>query len=149
MSFIKRLYKSFMHGPIYVILFGLVFYGVGAGLTYRQHTMERQGIQVQGEVVSLVQNCDDDGCAYAPLVRFKTQEGQSVSYESSFSSSPPAYELGESVQVFYSPENPEKAVIEGEGRVLRLIFTIIGGLIIIFGMSLFGSNIKNSYVESV
>lgn len=149
MSLIKRIYKAFVGGPLYVILFGLVFYGVGAGLTYRQRTMERQGLQVTGEVVSLVQNCDDDGCAYAPVVRFETQDGRSVSYESSFSSSPPAYDVGESVQVFYSPENPEKVVIEGEGRVLRLIFTIIGGLIIIFGFSLFGSNIKNSYVESV
>ncbi len=147
MSFIKRIYKSFMHGPIYVILFGLVFYGIGFGLSYRQRSMERQGIEAPGEVVSFVQNCDDDGCTYAPVVRFKTQEGQSVSYESSFSSSPPAYDVGESVQVFYSPENPEKAVIKGEGRVLRLIFTIVGGLIVLFGFSIFGSNIKNSYLE--
>jgi hypothetical protein len=82
------------------------------------------------------------------VVRFKTQDGQSVSYESTFSSSPPAYDKGEIVQVFYSPENPEKAVIKGEGRVLRLIFTIVGGLIIIFGFSFFGSNIKNSYLET-
>lgn len=138
-----------MGGPIYVILFGLVFYGIGFGLSYRQRSMERQGIEAQGEVVSFVQSCDDDGCTYAPVVRFQNQDGRSVSYESSYSSSPPAYDVGESVQVFYSPENPEKAVIKGEGRVLRLIFTIIGGLIIIFGFSLFGSNIKNSYVESV
>ena len=138
MGFIKRIYKSFMQGPIYVILFGLVFYGIGFGLSYRQRTMERQGLQVAGEVVSLVQNCDDDGCSYAPVVRFQTQDGRSISYESSYSSSPPAYDVGESVQVFYLPENPEKAVIKGEGRVLRLIFTIVGGLIIVFGFSFFG-----------
>ena len=110
--------------------------------------MERQGTEATGEVVSLVQNCDDDGCTYAPVVHFKTQDGQSISYESSFSSSPPAYEVGESVQVFYSLENPEKVVIKGEGRVFRLIFTIVGGLVIVFGLSIFGSNIKNIYLES-
>ena len=146
MSFIERIYKSFMDGLIYVILFGLVFYGIGAGLTYRQQSMERQGIEVQGEVVSFVQSCDDDGCTYAPVVRFQTKNGQSVSYESTYSSSPPAYDVGESVQVFYSPENPEKAAIKGEGRVLRIIFTIVGGLIIVFGLSVFGTNVRNSYL---
>ena len=136
-----------MHGPIYVILFGLIFYGVGAGLTYRQSTMEHQGFEVPGEVVSFVQRCDDDGCTYAPVVRFQTKDGRSVSYESDFSSSPPAYDLGESVQIFYSLENPENAVIKGEGQVLRLVFTIIGGIIIVFGLSFYGANIKNSYFE--
>ena len=136
-----------MHGPIYIILFGLVFYGIGAGLAYRQRSMERQGVQVPGEVVSFVQSCDDDGCTYSPVVRFKTRDGQSVSYESTYSSSPPAYDLGESVQVFYSPENPEKAIIKGEGSVFRIIFMIVGGVIIVFGLSIFGSNIKNSYLE--
>ena len=146
MSFIERIYKSFMDGLIYVILFGLVFYGIGAGLTYRQQSMERQGIEVQGEVVSFVQSCDDDGCTYTPVVRFQTKNGQSVSYESTYSSSPPAYDVGESVQVFYSPENSEKAAIKGEGRVLRIIFTIVGGLIIVFGLSVFGTNVRNSYL---
>jgi hypothetical protein len=57
--------------------------------------------------------------------------------------------VGESVQVFYSPENPEKATIKGEGRVFRIIFMTVGGVIIIFGLFMFGSNIKNSYLESV
>jgi len=148
MSFIKRIYKSLMQGPIFIILFGLVFYSIGFGLRHKQRSLERQGIQAQGEVVSFVQSCDDDGCTYAPVVRFKTQDGRSISYESDFSSSPPAYDLGESVQVFYSPDNPEKAAIKGEGRVLRVIFMIVGGVIIVFGLSVFGSNIKNSYLES-
>ena len=147
MSLIKRIYTSFMHGPIYIILFGLVFYGIGFGLGYQQRSLIRQGVEAPGEVVSFVQSCDDDGCTYAPVVRFQTQDGRNVSYESSFSSSPPAYDVGEIVQVFYSPENPEKAAIKGEGRVLRVIFMIVGGLIIIFGLSSFGSNIKNSYLE--
>jgi hypothetical protein len=145
MSFIKRIYKAFMHGPIYIILFGMVFYGIGAGLTYRQRSIERQGIEVPGEVVSFVQSCDNDGCTYAPVVRFQTQDGRSVSYESTFSSSPPAYDKGEIVQIFYSPENPEKAVIKGEGRVLRLIFTIVGSVIIIFGLGTFGTNVRDSF----
>jgi len=146
MSLIKRIYKSLMRGPIYILLFGLIFYGIGFGLGYKQYSLERQGLQVQGEVVSFVQKCNDDGCSYAPIVRFQTQDGRSVSYESYFSSSPPAYDVGESVQVFYSPENPEKAAIKGEGQVFRIVFMLVGGVIIIFGLGMFGSNVKNSYL---
>lgn len=147
MSFIKRIYKAFMHGPIYIILFGLIFYGTAAGLSYKQRSLEKEGIQAQGKVVSLVQNCDDDGCTYAPVTRFTTENGQSISFQSSYYSSPPAYDVGESVVVVYSPENPEKAVIKGEGWVLRIIFMILGGVVIAFGFGFFGTNIKNSYLE--
>ena len=96
-------------------------------------------------MVSLAQSCDDDGCTYSPVVRFKTQNGQSVSFESTYSSSPPAYNVGESVEVIYSPGDPEKAVIRGEGQVFRIIFMTVGGIVIIFGLGIFGSNVRDSF----
>ena len=147
MNFLKRIYKSFMHGPIYVIFFGLIFFGIGAGLTYRQRVLENQGGEAQGEVTNLVTSCDDDGCTYKPVVHFITESGKNVSFTSTYSSSPPAYDVGESVQVIYSPENPEKAVIKGEGLWFRIIFMIVGGVIISLGLGLFGSNVKDSYLQ--
>ena len=145
MSLIKKIFKAFMTGPVYLILFGLVFFGIGSGLTYQQRTFERQGAQAQGEVVGLAQSCDDDGCTYSPVVRFKTQNGKTVSFESTYSSSLPAYEVGESVDVIYTPGNPEKAVIRGEGQVFRIIFMTIGGIVITLGLGMFGSNVKSSF----
>jgi len=131
-------------GPIYIILFGLVFFGIGAGLTYKQRTFERQGAQAQGEVTGLQTNCDNDGCTYTPVVRFTTHAGESISFASSYSSNPPAYDIGESVIVIYSLEDPDKAVIKGQGQLFRIIFMIVGGAVIIFGLAIFSSNIKNS-----
>ena len=145
MSFIQKVYKSFIAGPVYLVVFGLIFFGIGSGLTYQQRTFERQGIQTQGEVTSLAQSCDEDGCTYSPEVRFKTQSGETVSFESSYSSSPPAYNVRESVEVIYSPENPEKAVIRGEGQVFRIIFMSVGGIVIIIGLGIFSSNLKDSF----
>ena len=145
MSFIQKVYKSFIGGPVYLVVFGLIFFGIGSGLTYQQRAFERQGIQTQGEVTSLAQSCDEDGCTYSPVVRFKTQSGETVSFESSYSSSPPAYNVGESVEVIYSPENPEKAVIRGEGQVFRIIFMSVGGIVIIIGLGIFSSNLKDSF----
>ena len=147
MKFIKLLIKSFFSGPVFVILFGLVFFGVGAGLTYRQNLLESQDLQTQGEVVNLAENCDDDGCTYSPVVRFQTEDGQNTSFQSSYSSSPPAYDIGEKVTVIYSPDNPKKAVIKGEGQLFRIIFMIVGGVVVIFGLVAFSKNIGKNYFE--
>jgi len=145
MNYFKKLFKALMGGPIYLILFGLIFFGIGAGLTYRQRALEGQEGQIQGEVINLTQSCDEDGCSYKPVVRFETENGQTVSFEGTYSSSPPAYDIGESVTVIYSLSNPEKAVIKGEGQLFRVIFMIVGGLIIAIGLLIFGSNVKNSF----
>jgi hypothetical protein len=136
-----------MHGPIYVFIFGMIFFGIGGGLTYRQIAFKQQAIPVQGEVTGhTMGNCDDDGCSYKSVVSFESLDGKSESYTTTFSSNPPAYDVGETVTVFYSPENPEKAVIDGEGKVFRIIFMSIGGVIILSGIGFFATNIKNSFL---
>ena len=134
-----------MGGPIYVILFGMIFFGIGGVMTYRQYTIQKQGVEAQGEVTGYtMSNCDDDGCSYKSDVRFETKQGQPKSYTTTFSSSPPAYDVGEKVTVYYLPENPEKAFIKGEGIVFRIVFMSIGGVIILSGLGFFGSNIADS-----
>ena len=111
MSIFKRAYKSFMQGPIFVILFGLAFFGIGAGLSYKQFNLQLNGEQAQGQVVGLSEQCDDEGCAYAPVVSFQTRDGSTVYYRSNYHSSPPAYDVGEQVNVIYDPANPNTAQI--------------------------------------
>jgi len=132
-----------MQGPVLIILFGLVFFGIGAGLSYKHFNLQLNGEQTQGQVIGLSEQCDDDGCAYAPVVSFETRDGSTIYYRSSYASSPPAYDVGESVTVFFDPENPEKAAVKGEGSVFRVIFITIGGVIIIFGLYTFGKNLIN------
>jgi hypothetical protein len=133
-----------MQGPVYVIIFGLIFFGIGAGLSYKQYMLERDGASVQGEVVSLTTDCDEDGCSYSPVVRFNMQNGKSITFESTYSSSPPAYDVGEEVTVIYSPEAPEKAQIKGGGKVFRIVFTAVGGVIITFGLVFFFRNVRDN-----
>lgn len=140
MTILQRVFKSFTNGPVYLILFGLVFFGIGAGLTYHQLQLGHQGVEVSGQVVSLSTNCDSDGCSYSPIVRFTTRNGQTITFESKFSSSPPSYDVGEVVTVIYATENSENAIIKGEGQVLRIVFMSVGGTIMAVGFYLFGSN---------
>ena len=59
---------------------------------------------------------------------------------------PPAYKIGENVSIFYKSENPEKAIIDGEGGILRIVFMGVGGVILLAGIALFGYNLYNSYL---
>lgn len=146
MNNIRKIFKAFVHGPIYVILFGMIFFGIGGVMTYRQFTIQRQGLEAQGEVTGYTMgSCDDDGCTYKSNVRFETQNGQSVSFLTTFSSSPPAFDVGEKVTVYYLPDNLEKAFVKGEGKVFRIVFISIGGVIIAAGVFFFGKNIANSF----
>jgi hypothetical protein len=146
MNILKRAYQSLMRGPIFVIIFGLLFFGIGGGLMVTQYVFKQNAAQTQGVVTGHAMVCDDDGCTYKSVVSFSTSDGEPVSYTSSYSSSPPAHDVGEAVTIFYAPDDPLKANIKGEGIVLRVVFMVIGGVIFIFGLAFFASNIKNSYL---
>lgn len=123
--------------PSLLILGGFVFTAIGGFLTYQQRSMEQQGIAVPGQVIDLQENYDSDGSTYTPVVQFKTKSGQTVEFTSTYSSNPPAYQVGQNVTVVYLPDQPEQAVIQGEGQLLRIIFMISGGVTALVGASLF------------
>lgn len=149
MNLFTRIKQSLLGGPIILFFIGLIFFGVGGGMTYYQIVFRQDALQAPGEVISLSENCDDEGCAYSPVVRFTTREGETIYYDSTFSSNPPEYQIGEKVVIFYKSENPEKAIIAGEGGVLRFIFMGVGGLIILAGLIFFSFNLRNSLQHSV
>ena len=145
MKLLQRVKQSLIGAPLILFIVGLPFFGVGAGLTYQQVLFRQGALEVPGEVIGFSENCDD-GCSYSPVVRFMTLEGESVTYYSSYSSSPPEYKVGEVVNILYKSENPGKALIVGEGSLLRFIFMGIGGAVILAGLAVFGANLKNSYL---
>lgn len=147
MKTIKRIFQSFLRGPIYILFLGLIFFAIGGGLMIQQVSFKQHAAQAQGVVTELSMNCDDEGCSYSPIVRFFTRDGNAHFYTSSYASNPPAYDTGESVTILYSPENPRKAMILGEGRGLQVVFMGIGGVVILFGFIFFSSNLKNSFLS--
>ena len=149
MDLLKRLTKTFLQGPVYIVLLGLIFFGVGGGLTLQQRIFERQGAQAQGEVISLISRCSDDWCSYSPVVRFETQAGDTVTFTTIQSSSPPAYDVGERVTVIYPPEDPENAIIKYQGGAFRIVFMAVGGVVILIGMLAYYYFIRASYIRDI
>ena len=144
----QRLFSKQLLGPLIFLLFGLLFFAVGSGMTMRQRTLEKQGVEAPGSVVALQESCDSDGCTYAPVVQFTTDSGQSIQFVSSYYSNPPAYEVGENVLVVYPPNNSDNAIIKGDGQVLHIIFMLVGGIVAMVGLFQFYVVIRNMTVSN-
>ena len=138
----KTLFNKQLVGPFIFFLFGMLFFAIGSGMTLRQRTLESQGIEVPGVVVDLQENYDSDGSTYTPVVQFIAKGGQSIEFVSSYSSSPPAYDVGESVTVVYPPDNPSDAIIKGDGQFLHIIFMLLGGTVAAIGFYLVFSALR-------
>ena len=137
----KAIFKQ-LTGPIIFMFAGLLFFAIGSGMTMHQRTLEKQGIEAPGVVIDLQEHSDSEGSTYSPVVQFKTNNGQSVEIVSSYSSSPPEHEIGESVIVVYPPDKPENAIIKGDGQLLHIIFMLLGGLFAVIGFYLVFSIVR-------
>ena len=93
-----------------LFLMGFCLWGVYAANT--AYRLEQNGEVVQGEVVRLEESSSTEGgcCVYSPVIEFEVN-GQAYSFESSNASYPPAYEVGERVEIIYDPANPNTAQI--------------------------------------
>ena len=87
----------------------------------------------QGRVVELIEVRDEDdgSISYKPVVTYETANGRSITFTASFSSKPAPYDVGESVEVLYAPQDPHDARIKGFSS-LWLGPTILGGLGVVF-----------------
>ena len=79
-----------------------------ATIAYR---LETTGIVVPGIVIGLDESNTDGSSTYSPVVEF-TANGQTYTFESDNASSPPAYQVGETVNVRYDPADPNTAQID-------------------------------------
>lgn len=63
------------------------------------------GKKAKATVINLIKSRSDDGYVYKPVFEYKTANGERKTYTSSIGSSPPAYRVGEQVQVVYDKMN--------------------------------------------
>lgn len=109
------------------IFFNLFFAGFclwGAYAAYTSWQLQTNGVITPGTVVRLNEQSDAEGgcCTYVPVIDFKVND-QIYTFEGDNASDPPAYDVGEQVNVRYDPTNPNKAQIDSFFE--RWIFPII------------------------
>jgi len=122
-----------------VMIFGLVFGGVGFLLTalalfflVRTRIFINNSQQTQGTITQMVYSRDSDSNGYTPVFRFRTLQGQEVEVSGNIRTNPPQFKVGQTIDVLYDPENPQKARIK---KWFNLYFVplLLGFLGLIFG----------------
>jgi Protein of unknown function (DUF3592) len=95
-------------------IFVLVFGGIGvillalAGFFYmREVSFLKSAQTASGTVIDyeLSHSTDNSGSTYCPVIDFTTNAGERVKYYANVCSSPPAYDMGDEVQVLYDPQD--------------------------------------------
>lgn len=76
-------------------------------------TFLKDAIKAEGTVIELIRSQSDDSITYRPVVVFVSQKGEEIEFTSLSGSNPPSYSRGQTVEIFYLPDAPQKAEING------------------------------------
>jgi hypothetical protein len=102
---------------------------LGAASYYGQTSwaLSQSGVSVEGTVIALKESpaTQDSGVTYYPVIKYDVG-GQTYTFESSNSSDPPAYNVGERVWLRYDPADPHRARIDSWYE-LWLMPVMLGG----------------------
>lgn len=89
-------------------------------------------LRTAGTVVEMreVYDSDDGDYTYRPIINYTDRRGEAHTYTSATSSNPPAYEVGDRVEILYNPQKSDEVYINSWGDLYigALILGIIGGI---------------------
>ncbi len=128
-------------------LLGMISTGIGAlvlggGLFSLHHTRTflATAARATGEVIALEPRWSrrrrgGSTCHYYPVVQFQLPDGEWVRFTGQVGSTPPAYRVGQRVEVLYKPGQPRSARIRSflELWFGPILFTGMGGLFLFIG----------------
>lgn len=115
---------------------------IGAVLSFNStNTFVSKAQLTEGTVTELLPRVSKDSdsgstsVTYAPVVEFVTDAGQTITYISSSSSNPPSYQPGETMSIYYLPNSPQTAKIDGfaDMWLATTIFAILGVVFFLVG----------------
>jgi hypothetical protein len=113
----------------------------GLGLVVLTVVVERHqekifagALHTTGNVVAMLPKRSTSGSTtYAPVVRYRTNDGTTRDFTSSVASNPPSYKIGDPVPVVYPPLNPRQADVDS--WTSRWLLTLLcGGLALGFAV---------------
>ena len=121
------------------LIFGLIFGGVGFLLAalamfflIRTRIFINNSQQTQGTITQMVYSRDSESSGYIPVFRFRTLQGQEVEVSGNLRTNPPQFQVGQTIDVLYDPDNPQKARIK-KWMNLYFVPALLGFLGLLFG----------------
>jgi len=90
---------------------GFCLWGVyAASISWK---LENEGVTTTGTVVRLEESdsAESGCCVYSPVIEFTASDDRKYTFEGDNASDPPAYDVGETVNIIYDPKDPDTAQI--------------------------------------
>lgn len=105
---------------------------IAALMVINQRAFIKSAKQTQAQVLELIPQYDEDdgSVTYAPRIRYTVNEKEYL-HTSGFSSNPPSFSVGETINVYYDPQDPETVKING-ALPLYLGSFVVGGIGAVF-----------------
>ena len=84
---------------------------VSLGIATYQHLTIKQGTTTRGTVIENVPRGKGTGSKSSPKIKFTTTTGNEIHFMTTFSSNPPAYNVGEPVTVVYQGDGQDAKIL--------------------------------------
>jgi hypothetical protein len=139
--------KPFLAG-LFLLALGIFLSALGwqayANITQTLKTM----IPTSGKVVDMnpriINTNSGDKTFYYPIVEFQTAAGETIRFENEQGGNPPAYQIGDQVDVRYNPQRPQVAMVTSwEIWLPTALFGFAGGLLILIGGLIFVTTVAS------
>lgn len=129
----------FLYASIFVI--GLILIGIAVMQCKKMKKFLAIGIKTEAIVIKLEPVRHTKGLSYRPILQYTDQTGRITTFQHKVGANPPAYKIGEKVEIIYNPNERREAKVISYwnlflGIILLLIFAspclIIGGGYLIY-----------------
>ena len=126
---------------IFVILFGILFVGVGIFAMFQGNDLaKRCTTPVTARVINLdrEESVDSDGYtsyAYYPIFEYQVGE-KTLSEKGRTGSSNPKYSVGDKVEILYDANKPTDFIVKGDtsSNILGIVFIVAGLVVAVIGV---------------
>lgn len=115
---------------------GLLIAAVGIWVGLDERRSQREGRRARGRVTEVAVHVSSRRTMHTPVFEFVADDGRSVRKRSTVSSSPATHKVGDEVDVWYDPADPDRADIVGEGRSFSLLTAGIGAIFTAIGLGI-------------
>ncbi len=124
---------DYLYIGLFLISVVLIYYALKHYNTTRQ--LLSDGVKTKAKVIHLIQVRSDNGYTYKPVFEYTNKVDEVITFESSVSSSPAPYQVGDYVNVLYSKDGNTQKIISFWGlyRWTIILLSIASPLLIIGG----------------
>jgi len=112
---------------------GIVMLTITLAILFSVKKFNDSAVKTSGTVIDLIAKGGSKSTTYSPVVTYNDKAGVKHRYVSNVSSSPAGYNIGDQVEIYYNPNDPDDAKIAGWreyfGALITGLFALVFGLI--------------------